>query len=143
MATGEKSKIRYDASLLKLMSFFESLTGAKLRDCFVDQNELLFFVIEPAQMGLAIGRGGANVRKIEERLKRKIKVVEFSDDLSLFVSSLIHPSKAASVVLKDGIVTITAEPASRGYVIGRGGQNLRNYESIIKRYFPITELKVA
>ncbi len=136
-------KIKYDNTLMKLMSFFESATKARLKDCFVDQNELLVFVVEPTQYGLAVGKAGSNVKRLEEALKRKVKLVEFSDDIVQFVRSLIQPSKARDISFADGIVTIAPESSeSRGYLIGRSGRNLRNMESIIQRYFPIKEVRV-
>ena len=144
MVAAGNSKIRYDAALLKLMSFFETATRAKLKDCFVDQNDMLVFVVEPAQYGLAVGKGGVNVRRVEESLKRKVKIVEFSDDIPSFVASLIQPSKAKDISVAEGIVTIIPDsPHSRGYIIGRAGQNLRNMESAIRRYFQIKEVKVV
>ena len=137
-------KIKYDNTLLKLMSFFETITKAKLKDCFVDQNDLLVFVVEPAQFGLAVGRQGANAKRIEAELKRKIKIVEFSDDLVAFVAGLIQPSKAREIKSEGGTVTITPDSSeTRGYIIGRAGRNLRNYESIIRRYFQVKELRVV
>ncbi len=136
-------KIKYDNTLMKLMSFFESATKARLKDCFVDQNELLVFVVEPAQYGLAVGKAGSNVKRIEEALKRKVKIVEYSDELVSFVAGLMQPSKAKDISVTDGVVNITPEPGSRGYLIGRGGNNLRNMESIIQRYFPVKEVKVV
>ncbi|MBI2144140.1 NusA-like transcription termination signal-binding factor [Candidatus Woesearchaeota archaeon] len=136
-------RIRYDSTLMKLMSFFESVTRAKLKDCFVDNNGMLVFVVEATQFGIAVGRAGSNVKRLEAVLKKKIRIVEFSDDLNSFVENLIRPSKARSIGLAGGIVTIDPEPGSRGYIIGRAGKNLRNYEAILKRYFPIKEARVA
>ncbi len=136
-------KIKYNNALMKLMSFFEAATKARLKDCFVDQNGLLVFVVEPAQYGLAVGKAGSNVKRLEAAIKRKIKIVEYSDDLVQFVASLIQPSKAKDISVTDGVVTITPEPGSRGYLIGRAGKNLRNMESVIRRYFPVKEVRVA
>ncbi|MBI2143193.1 NusA-like transcription termination signal-binding factor [Candidatus Woesearchaeota archaeon] len=137
-------KIKYDNNLMKLMSFFETATKARLKDCFVDQNGLLVFVVEPAQYGLAVGKGGSNVKRVEAAIKKKIKIVEFSDDLASFVASLIQPAKAKSIELANGVVTINPDSgSSRGYLIGRAGRNLRNMESAIQRYFPIKEVRVV
>jgi transcription termination/antitermination protein NusA len=137
------AKIKYDNALLKLMFFFENATHTKLRDCFEDENGMLIFVVEQAQLGLAIGKGGANAKKIEEALKRRIRIIEYSNDAVQFVTGIIHPFKATDVKLsEEGIITITAESASRGYIIGRGGSNLKNYENIAKRFFPIKEIRV-
>ncbi len=124
------------------MSFFESATKARLKDCFVDQNDLLVFVVEPTQYGLAVGKAGSNVKRIEASLKRKVKIVEFADDIVSFVAGLMQPSKAKDISVMDGIVNRTPEPGSRGYLIGRAGKNLRNMESVIRRYFPIKEVKI-
>ena len=142
-SSDKQHKIKYDTTLLKLMAFFESTTRAKLHDCFVDHNDLLVFVVEPAQFGLAVGKAGANVKRLENALKRRVKIVEYSTDILQFISSLIQPSKAKDITMADGIVTITAEADSRSYLIGRAGKNVRNFESIIQRYFPIKELKIA
>jgi transcription termination/antitermination protein NusA len=136
-------KIRYDNALLKIMSFFESGTGTKLRDCFEDQAGAMVFVVEPAQMGLAIGRGGVNAKRLEASLKKKIRIIEYSDDLASFVKGILHPYKAQEIKVDGDVVTISADSHDRGFIIGRGGQNLRNYEFIAKRFFPIKELKVA
>lgn len=136
-------RIKYDSKLMKLMSFFEAATKARLKDCFVDQNGLLVFVVEPAQYGMAVGKAGSNVKRIEDALKRKVKIAEYSDDLVQFVRSLIQPSKAKDISVTDGVVTVTSELASRGYLIGRAGKNLRNMEAVIQRYFPIKEVKVV
>ena len=51
------SRIKYDSELIKLMTLFESMTGAKVKDCISD--EKLTFIIEEGDMGKAIGRNGA------------------------------------------------------------------------------------
>ncbi len=136
-------KIKYDAQLMKLMAFFESATRARLKDCFIDANGILTFIVAES-IGLAIGKGGATAKKLESVLKRKIKIVAFSDNLEEFIGNLIMPLKIRGVELKeDKTVVITPEPESRGYIIGRAASSLRNYESILKRYFDIKELRVV
>ncbi len=135
-------KIKYDAQLMKLMSFFESATHARLRDCLIDSNGVLTFVVAD-KIGLAIGKNGATAKKLESALKRKIKIVAFSENLEEFLRNLLMPLKIRGVEVKeDKTVVITPEPESRGYIIGRAASSLRNYESILKRYFDIKEVRV-
>ena len=48
---------------MRLISEFESLTGASSRDCVIDErNSRIIFVVNPGEMGLAIGKKGQNVR---------------------------------------------------------------------------------
>ena len=136
-------KIKYDLNLMKFMSFFESLTNTRLKDCFIDKNSLLVFVVEENQIAKAIGKKGVNVRNIKEKLNRKIKIVEFNPHLETFVANLINPLKAKEIKIDDKIVTIVGpDTKTKGLLIGRNGQNLRNYEEIVNRYFDIKEIKV-
>ena len=63
------TRIKLDSELIKLMSYFESLSGAKVKDCISDDR--LTFIIKEGDMGKAIGRNGANIKKMESRLKPK------------------------------------------------------------------------
>ena len=91
----------------------------------------------------AIGKNGENVRKLEKLLNRKIKIVEFNPEVTRFVQNLIYPYKVREVREDGKIITIvTSEHRSRGMIIGRNAVSLREYESIVKRYFDIDEIKV-
>jgi NusA-like KH domain protein len=136
-------KIKYDLNLMKFMSFFENLTNTRLKDCFIDKNSLLFFVVEENQIAKAIGKKGVNVRNIKEKLNRKIKIVEFNSNLETFVANIIRPLTGNEIKVDDKIITIVGpDTKTKGLLIGRNGQNLRNYEEIVKRYFDINEIKV-
>jgi len=136
-------KIKYDLNLMKFMSFFESLTNTKLKDCFIDNNSLLVFVVEENQIAKAIGKKGVNAKRIKEKLNRKIKIVEFNPHLEIFVANLINPLKAKEIKIDDKVITIVGpDTKTKGLLIGRNGQNLRNYEETVKRYFNINEIKV-
>ena len=67
------SKIVYDSDLLKLMNLFEQITKANLKDCFVDDNGLLTFIVQEGEIGKAIGKKAVNVKNLEKMLNRKIK----------------------------------------------------------------------
>ena len=140
---GIMMKIKYDLNLMKFMSFFESLTNTRLKDCFIDKNSLLVFVVEENQIAKAIGKKGVNVKNIKEKLNRKIKIVEFNPHLETFIANIIRPLIGKEIKVDDKIVTIVGpDTKTKGLLIGRNGQNLRNYEEIVKRYFDINEIKV-
>ena len=136
-------KIKYDLNLMKFMSFFENLTNTKLKDCFIDNNSILVFVVEENQIAKAIGKKGINVRNIKEKLNRKIKIVEFNPNIETFVANIISPLIGKEIKVEDNVVTIVGpDTKTKGLLIGRNGQNLRNYEEIVSRYFNIKEIKV-
>ena len=83
-------KIKYDMVLMKSMDFFASITGAKLEDCFLDQLDMLTFVVKQNDMGKAIGKDGQKVKMLERALNRNIKIVEFNPQPLLFIQNLIY-----------------------------------------------------
>ena len=136
-------KIKYDAELIKIMSLFETVTQAKLKDCFIS-NDKIFFVVEENQLARAVGKKGINVRKVENILKKRIRIVEYNPNLQRFIINLIYPSRVKNIEENGRVVILSAEDLkTRGYLICRNAQNLREFESIIKRYFDIEELKVV
>ena len=135
-------RIKYDISLMKFITLFESLTQARVKDC-IDHNGLLF-VVEQNELGKAVGRRGVKVQEVERALQKRIKVVEFNPDLVEFVKNLILPLQARDVQVVDEVVIITGhDTKTKGLLIGRNAQNLRFDEDVVKRYFPIKEIKVV
>jgi len=138
------TRIKYDASLMKTMSVFETVTMTTLKDCFVDNNGLLIFVVNPTMISKAIGRNGQNVKKLERMLNRKIKIVEFNPSLTQFVRNLVYPLNVKDVEEEEGVVKIIGpDTRTKGLLIGKNSQNIKNYTQIVKRYFDIKDMKVV
>lgn len=135
------NRIKYDSDLMKLMALFESMTGAKVKDCIA--NEKLIFVMEENEMGKAIGRNGVNIKRMENMLKKKIKLVEFSSDVLQFVKNMIYPIEVSGIMQEDDIIKIHGRDTStKAMIIGRERQNIIHLSNIVKRYFNIREIKV-
>lgn len=135
-------RIRYTADIMQYISIFENLTGAKVKDCIL--NEGILFVVEENDMGKAIGKHGSNIRKIENILKKSVRLVEFSNNLPQFISNLIYPVQAKDIKEENGMVSIyCADAKSKGKIIGRDRHNLIKINEIAKRYFDILEIKVV
>ncbi|OVE74542.1 hypothetical protein BVX95_02115 [archaeon D22] len=149
-----KQKVFFNSETLKTMSLFEKVTRSRLKDCFEDNNNLLIFVVDSGELKKAVGKAAANVKKLETMLKRKIRIIEYHDNITRFIKSLIFPMKVADIEIgtydqmsseekAEAIITIIPQDhKTRGLIIGRNASNLRNYEFIVKKYFPIRELKV-
>lgn len=137
------AKIKFDSNDMKIMSMFSSLTRANLKDCIFEDN-LALFIVQENEIGKAVGKKGANVKRLETALKRKIKIVEFNPQLLGFIRNLVYPLKLAEMDENDGTVILKAiDTKTRGLLIGRNASNLRNYEDIAQRYFPqLKEIKV-
>ncbi len=138
-------RIRYDVSLIKIMSLFETLTRTQLKDSFVDKNNTLIFVVDEQFMSRAIGKNGSNVKKIESLLNRKIKILGFTPNLVQFVRNLLYPLQIGNIQESDGVITIAGnDTRTKGLLIGKNSQNLKSNLAVIQRYFDnIKEIKVV
>jgi N utilization substance protein A len=134
-------KIVYDAQTMQIISMFEQMTGAHVKDCVM--GEQVIFIVHEGEIAKAIGKGGSHVRNLEHKLKKRVKIVEFHADVLQFVKNLVAPLELANANFEDSRLVLTAKDLkTRGLLIGRGASNLRSYEAIIQRYFPIQELRV-
>jgi N utilization substance protein A len=135
--------ITFDRSTIGLMSSFASITRAKVKDV-VEEKELLIFIVEPGQLFKALGKKGANVKKLSHKLNKRIKVVEFNPDIEVFIRNMVYPLNIREISQTDKIVVLEGEDVkTKGLLIGRNAQNLRQLEKVVKRYFNIDEIKVT
>jgi len=129
-------KIKYDINLMKFISLFEQITRAKVKDC-IDSLPLTF-IVYPGEIAKAIGKKAVNIHKMENLLHKKIKVVEFNDDVLKFVENVIAPIKVEEVVKEGDVVIIRDhDTKKKGMIIGRDASNLNKYKDIVKRYFDV------
>ena len=136
------NRIKFDSELMKLITLFESVTGANVKDCIADER-ITLFIIEEGEMGKAIGRNGANIKRVENMLKRNIRLVEFSNDIVQFVKNLIYPVEALEIRQENYRVIIHGrDTGSRAMLIGRERQNINHLAGIVKRYFDVSGIKV-
>ena len=122
---------------------FSKLTKANVKDCFLT-NDILTFVVHENEIGKAIGKKGINVKMVEKALNRKIKIVEFSPNLEVFLKNLVYPTSVKEIKEEEGLVVISGnDKSSNSIIIGRNASNLNNIKETVKRYFKIKDIKVV
>ncbi len=90
--------LKLSAREISYIALFESMTGAVVKDCVVDESDgRVTFVVRKGDMGIAIGRRGANVQRVAKAIGRKVEVVEHSSDPAEFVVNVLKPAKVESV----------------------------------------------
>ncbi|MBI4151685.1 NusA-like transcription termination signal-binding factor, partial [Candidatus Woesearchaeota archaeon] len=98
-------KVILDQEALGLSLLFEKITRAHVVDCFQDA-DVLFFVVARGEMGKALGKGAANLKRAQHEFGKRIKLVEHSDDLVSYVQNVIYPLKVEVIVLEGETVII-------------------------------------
>ena len=136
-------KIKFDTQLVKLMSLFTAVTRSHLKDAIDNKGLPLIFIVQQGEIRKAVGKNGLNVKNLEHKLNRKIKILEFNPDLIRFVKNLIYPLKAKEIKQEEGEIVIEGpDTKTKGLLIGKNAKNLRNTENIVKKYFDIKEIKI-
>ena len=140
-----KTAVKYDAQTLQLIALFERITKAKIKDSFYDPvQKRQLFVVQKGNLWKALGPKSINVKKLQEKLNRKIKIVEFDSEKHKFIKNLVFPLKITDVREENGVITLVCDDIkTRGLLIGRNAANLRNLEENVQRYYTIKEIKVV
>ena len=72
---GMTETIKLTTDQIKLMSLFQNVTGATARDCIEDEKQdRVIFVVNQGKMGLAIGKGGATIRNLQNVVKKNVEL---------------------------------------------------------------------
>lgn len=140
-----KAKIRLNTDEIKYITLFESLTGATIKDC-VQEEEGLGFLVKKGDMGLAIGKAGANIERVKRAMNRNVWVMEFSDDIDEFVRNLFQPTRIRQIRVSDTeagkILTLEVSRKDSRRVIGQNGSKIKTAKNLVERHFAIDDIKV-
>lgn len=142
-------KIKLTSDELRLMSLFQSVTSVTARDCVLDDKmERVIFIVNRGQMGLAIGKGGATIRQLQNVVTKKVELVEYTDDASDFVRNILNPQMVNDVKIthrtdgsKQAVVLVDAK--RKGIVVGKEGRNAEKARLLAKRYFQISNVLIT
>lgn len=143
------NKIKLTSEELGLMSLFQNISGATARDCVIDSRvERVIFVVNRGEMGLAIGRSGETIKKVQKAIGKQIELVEWSDDAKQFVMNSLNPQFVTEIRMSekpDGskVMTVVVDEKKKGAVLGKGGRNAEKARLLAKRYFSIETIHIV
>jgi N utilization substance protein A len=141
--------IKLASDEIRYITLFETLTGAQIRDCIIDDdNSRIIFIVNPGYAGIAIGKNGINIKRIKKVIGKNIEIVEYADSIEQFIKNALYPARVKLVkvsTLPDNkkTVSITVDPVDKGFAIGKDGKNIQKIKLILKRYFDISNVMVA
>jgi N utilization substance protein A len=140
-------EVKLTEDCIRLISQFESLTGAGSRDCVVDdRNGRLIFVINPGDMGLAIGKKGSSIKKASEVMGKKIEVVEYNSNAEQFIKNCFLPAHVTSILFEGGpdqqTATVEVRDEDRGIAIGKDGKNIFKAKKLALRQHNIADVQI-
>ena len=140
--------IKLTTDQIRLISLFQNVTKTTARDCFDDEKQnKIIFVVNEGKMGLAIGKGGSNIKSLQNILKRNVELIEHFDDPIKFLKNILNPKFVNEVKLDtkpDGSsqAIVIVDQGKKGLVVGREGRNAEKARLFAKRYFNISNVLI-
>ena len=134
----------YDTEMIRTLNMFESITDVEARDCMMKEDEA-YFIVPEGKAGMAIGKGGKVVKKVQNQLDKNVKIFEYKDNLGAFVNNLV-PVDIRSLDIEDDEdgkrVEIKVSNDNKGRLVGKDGDNIDSIREILARTHNVDEVTV-
>jgi N utilization substance protein A len=133
---------------MRYIALFESMTGTTVKDCIIDDElDRIIFVVKTGQVGMAIGRGGKNIHRLEKMTGKRHEIIEHSENPAQFIKNALKPARVKEIRIterSDGktIAVVAVNPRDKGVAIGRNGRNAERIRFLAKRYFQIQHVSI-
>jgi N utilization substance protein A len=146
-----RRKIKLDRQSMELISLFNNISGAIIKDCLIfespeNQSEIIIFLVKKEDVGKAIGKAGEHVKDLMAKLQKKIDVIPWSENLEQFIQFILNTTKNSIQVQNIEIkasrnekktVIISVRPQDRGKAIGKEGSMIRKIKLLVLRHFEV------
>ena len=138
--------IKFSANEIRYIALFESMTGAMVKDCIIDNdNGKVTFVVKNGDMGLAIGKGGSTVSKVQRAVDKGVEIIELSEDPAQFIKNLLSPAELQSVKVSkkqsgEIIAVVSTDNTNKRIAIGKNGINIERAKFLAKRQHNISNI---
>lgn len=146
-----KSHIKIDRESMTLISLFNNISGAIIKDCVTfkspeNTSEIVIFLVKKEDVGKAIGKAGEHVKDLMLKLQKKIDVIPYSDNLEKFIQYILNTAKNSikvqNIEVKENknqkkTVIISVRPQDRGKAIGKEGSMIKKIKELVLRWYEV------
>lgn len=128
----------FSAEDIQAISFFEKATGTAVKDCIIDE-ESAYFLVD--KIGLALGKNGSKIRAIQMSIKKRVKVIEYAENVSEQIKKMIPESQNIKGEKSSFVVNVPREHKAK--IIGKNGANINKIRQLLERNHNVEKLVVV
>ncbi len=141
-------KLTIDNETFGYLSAFNTLTGVSAIDCFLPHENEIVYVVEPGKIGMAVGKNGANIKKVEGHVKKQIRLVEYSNDPITFVRNVLYPLKVPNIYIStkssgEKVINLKADARLKKVLLKDRQKMLKLIAALVERHFPQYRVEVT
>jgi len=139
-------KITLSDEARRYIGLFDAETDVSPNDCLVESDRIVF-LIPAGEMAAAIGPDGKTVQRVEEKIGRRIELLEDADTPEAFVENMLAPAVVRGVTISEQGETVVAYvevvDADRGVAIGTDGQHIKTARRLARRQFDVDDIQLT
>jgi len=131
--------LKLETHTIRTMATFEKITKTHAKDCIISES-VVYFVVEPKKMGLAIGKNGANINSLRRILEKNIRIFSDAGNAEDFIRGIVPEAK--SIKESENVLNVSINPQDRSLIIGRNGETIRAIRELLKRHYNISDVRL-
>ncbi|MDD5096818.1 MAG: KH domain-containing protein [Candidatus ainarchaeum sp.] len=123
---------------LGIINLFASICGVIPSD-MVREGKNYLFLVEPMMLGKAIGKEGANIKRLRARLGGNVMIAKDAAGEEDFLRGFLNNIQILDIERREApgqvALFITIPDVQRGIAIGKEGMRIKSLKAIMKKKF--------
>ena len=131
------ARVKLNQDSFGLLQVIEKMIRVPVKDCVKDSSQM-WVVVPTGMLGKALGKGAVNVKKLQAKFNLRVKMIEYKDDVVLFVRNVVYPVKVEEISVSEGVLVFKdSNRKTKSLLYGRDGSNLEMIKRAVSRFFDV------
>ncbi len=137
--------MKFGEQEIQYLNGLRSVSRVEAKDCLV-HDKTITFVVNKGQMGPAIGKSGANIKRLEDAFKKRIEIVEFHEKPEEFLAGAFSRIKFTGFEItenteKQKVLVAKADQENKKRLFNSAGK-FKRIKELLQRNFEISEVRI-
>jgi len=129
---------------IMLINALDNQAGVSAKDCLSENNQVTFLVKEN-EVGRAIGKDGANIKYLSNKIKKNIEIIPYYDKPELFLKKNMKNVKFNAIqynkTKNQGIIFIELDNENKKK-LQQENNKLKKIKVLLERNYEIKSIKI-